>query len=130
MGQRAGMSPDHRNAVEMSESGKSGPEMTYGLLLLSALALLPASCGPEYVGLSQARAIEAAKAYVVREDYGGDEPLFYRNTGNRPAAVRRTRDPGGRRAWLVRFDDFQAMGKHCVTVRRTSVHVLAQGTAC
>jgi hypothetical protein len=33
-------------------------------------------------------------------------------------------------AWFVRFDDLQAMRKRCVTVRRTSEHVLAQRTAC
>jgi hypothetical protein len=104
--------------------------VTYGLALLSALALLPAGCGPEYAGISQARAIHAAKAYVVREVYRGDEPLFVRNTGNTPAAVRRARDPRGQRASFVRFDDLQAMRKRCVTVRRTSAHVLAQRSAC
>src|SRR3954447_11099909 len=80
--------------------------------------------------ISRASAIQAAKTYVVREDYRRDEPLFYRNTGNRPAAVRRTRDANGRRAWFVRFDDCQAMHKHCVMVRRVSAHVLTRRTAC
>jgi len=105
--------------------------MTYGLVLLSAsVALLSASCGADYAGISRVSAIQAAKTYVVREDYRRDEPLFYRNTGNRPAAVRRTRDASGQRAWFVRFDDFQAMHKHCVMVRRISAHVLTRRTAC
>ena len=100
------------------------------ILLLLMVPLLPASCGTEYAGISRARAVEAAKAHVVRVDYRSDEPLFYRNTGDRPAAVLRTRDAGGHRVWFVRFDDFQAMRKSCVTVRRNANRVIASGAAC
>jgi hypothetical protein len=99
-------------------------------LLLPAIALLPLSCATDYAGLSRARAVEAAKGYVVREDYRGDEPLFYRNTGNRPATVLRTRDASGHRSWFVRFDDFQAMRRNCVTVRRSSSRLIISGTPC
>ena len=100
------------------------------VLLAGALALIPTSCGGEYAGISRASAVNAAKAYAVRVDYRGDEPLFYRNTGDRPASVQRARDVSGHRFWFVRFDDSQAMRSHCVSVRRGSSHVVATGTAC
>ena len=100
------------------------------VLLAGALALIPASCGSEYAAISRASAINAAKVYVVRVDYRGDEPLFYRNTGDRPVSVRQARDVSGRQLWFVRFDDYQAMRRHCVSVRRGSSHVVTRGTAC
>jgi hypothetical protein len=99
-------------------------------LLVPVVALLPLSCGTQYAGISKTSAVEAAKAYVVRMDYRGDEPGFYRNTGNRPTVVRRTRDTSGNRSWFVRFDDLQAMHNHCVTVRRSSARVITKGAAC
>jgi hypothetical protein len=104
--------------------------MSSRVLLVGALALLSASCGSESASVSRASAIKAAKAYVVRVDYRGDEPLFYRNTGNRLVSVRRTRDASGHQQWVVRFDDFQAMRRHCVSVRRNSSRLVATGTAC
>jgi hypothetical protein len=100
------------------------------VLLGGALGLLLASCGSESTGVPRASAIKAAKAYVVRVDYRGDEPLFYRNTGNRPVSVRRTRDLRNHQHWVVRFDDFQSMRRHCVSVRRSSSRLVATGTAC
>jgi hypothetical protein len=123
------MSPEGKRGRDLGDREKWA-KMTYGLVLLSALALLSASCGSDYGGISRASAVEAAKTYVVREDYRRDEPLFYRNTGNRPAALRRTRDASGQRAWFVRFDDFQAMHKHCVMVRCTFEQVLTRWTPC
>lgn len=100
------------------------------VLLFGAVALLPGSCGSDYAGLPRASAIKAAKAYVIRVDYRGDEPLFYRNTGNRPVSVQRTRDTKGRQQWVIRFDDFQAMHRHCVSVHRSSSRLVATSTAC
>jgi hypothetical protein len=80
--------------------------------------------------VSRARAVEEAKAFVVRVDYGGDEPLFYRNTGDRPVVVRPTTEAGGHRSWFIRFDDSEAMRTHCVIVRRSSPRVITRGTAC
>jgi hypothetical protein len=99
-------------------------------LLLLALALFPASCSSEYAGISRASAVGAAKAYVVRVDYRGDEPLFYRNTGNKPTVVRHAEDTRGQRACFVRFDDFQAQQRRCVTVRRTPRRVVTKSIAC
>jgi hypothetical protein len=100
------------------------------VLALATLALLPLSSGSEYAGISRAEAVRAARAYVVRVDYRGNEPLFYRNTGNRPAAVLRTSDATGKRAWFVRFDDLQAMHKNCVIVRRGLTRVITRGATC
>ena len=113
-----------------ASAGNSVEAMLSRVLLSGALALLPASCGSEHVGLTRASAIKAAKAYVVRVDYRGNEPLFYRNTGNRPASVRRARDAQGHQQWLIRFDDFQAMRRHCVSVRRNSSRLVATGISC
>jgi len=104
--------------------------MLIGLVLVALIALFPLSSGSEYGGLSRARAVEAAKNYVVQADYSGDGALFYRNTGNRPTAVRRTRDIAGHQWWFVRFDDFQAMNRSCVTVRRSSSRLVSRATAC
>ena len=103
--------------------------MVSRLLLVAVIALLPFRCGADDAGISRPDAVEAARAYVVRADYGGDGPLFYRNTGNAPTIVRQTVDRAGDRWWFVRFDDFQAMQRHCVKVRRAS-DVVAEGTAC
>jgi hypothetical protein len=112
-----------------SETGNSLIGMLFGLVLVAVIALFPSS-GTEYAGLSRERAVKAAKNYVVQTDYGGDVALFYRNTGNRPTAVRRTRDFLGHQWWFVRFDDFQAMDTSCVTVRRVSSRVVRRATAC
>jgi len=100
------------------------------VLLSAALALLPASCGSESAGVPRASAIKVAKAYVVRVDYRGDEPLFYRNTGDRPVSVWRSRDARGHQQWVVRFDDLQTMQRHCASVRRSSSRLVATGIAC
>jgi hypothetical protein len=105
-------------------------QMASRVLVLATLALSPLSSGSDYAGISRAEAVRAARAYVVRVDYRGNEPLFYRNTGNRPAAALRTSDATGRRAWFVRFDDLQAMHKNCVTVRRGLARVITRGTTC
>lgn len=99
------------------------------VLLVAVMALLPFRCGAEDAEISRANAIQAARAYVVHADYGGDHPLFYRNTGNAPTVVRQTVDKAGNRWWFVRFDDLQAMQRHCVKVRRRS-DVVVEGTAC
>ncbi len=98
------------------------------LLLGAALAMIAG--GGTYGGIAKARAVEAAKAYVVRVDYRGNERLFYRDTGSRPAVVRRARDAGGRRAWFVRFDDFQTSSRYCVTVRRHAVRLITRPARC
>jgi hypothetical protein len=99
-------------------------------LLVPLIALSPFSCGNEHAGLSRAAAVKAAKDYVVRVDYRSDEPLFYRNTGNRRTVVRSTRDASGHPSWSVRFDDLQAMHRYCITARRDSPRVMTRGTAC
>jgi hypothetical protein len=100
------------------------------LLLVSVIALLPLRCGNEYAGLPRASAVKAAKTYVVRVHYRGEVTLFYRNTGDTPAAVRKTKDENGDRWWFIRFDDNQALNTYCVNVRRGPSRVIISDTAC
>jgi hypothetical protein len=64
-----------------------------------------------YAGLTRAQAARVAKRAVIRSDYGGDAPLFYRNLWD--TQMRRTRDAAGRRSWLVKFYDAQALRSSC-----------------
>ena len=102
----------------------------YRLLVFASVGSVLLSCGVQHTGISKARAVKAAKAYVVRVDYRGNEPLFYRNTGNRPTVVLQTTDASGQRSWFIRFDDLQAMHEHCVHVRGSSTRVIARAANC
>ena len=64
-----------------------------------------------YAGLTRAQAARVAKRAVIRSDYCGDAPLFYRNLWD--TQMRRTRDAVGRRSWLVKFYDAQALRSSC-----------------
>src|SRR5438046_576424 len=100
------------------------------VLVVLMLVLVACSSAEAYAGLSKARAISVARTHVIRVDYRGDTALFHRNTGNRPTVVRRSATPDDRPAWFIRFDDWQAMRKSCVTVRGDSSRVIACTTHC
>jgi hypothetical protein len=79
--------------------------------------------GPTYASIRQGAALQRARQVVVSSEYGGDEPLFYRNTG--AAAITQRARMGGHKAWLVRFEDNQVPKVSCVAVRRSASGVVA-----
>jgi hypothetical protein len=79
--------------------------------------------GPTYASIRQGAALQRARQVVISSEYGGDEPLFYRNTGD--AAITQRARMGGHKAWLVRFEDNQVPKMSCVTVRRRTSGVVA-----
>jgi hypothetical protein len=83
----------------------------------------PKRSGPTYAGIRQGEALQRARHVVISSEYGGDEPLFYRNTGD--AAITRKTRIGGRFAWLVRFEDNQVPKVSCVAVTRRASGLLA-----
>lgn len=64
-----------------------------------------------YAGLTRSEALRVTVRRVIRRDYGGDGPLFYRNLWDKQ--MRRTREAAGPRAWLVKFYDAQALRSSC-----------------
>jgi hypothetical protein len=84
----------------------------------------PKRSGPNYAGIRQGEALRRARQVVITSrKYGGDEPLFYRNTGD-AAITQRTRI-GGHSVWLVRFEDGQVQRVMCVAVRRRPSSLIA-----
>jgi hypothetical protein len=84
----------------------------------------PARFGPSYAGIRQGKALHRARQLVIStRKYGGDDPLFYRNTGD--AAITRTTRIGGHSAWLIQFEDGQVQRVMCVAVRRRASRVIA-----
>jgi hypothetical protein len=79
--------------------------------------------GPTYASIRQGAALQRARQVVISSEYGGDEPLFYRNTGD--AAITQRARMGGHKAWLVRFEDNQVPKMSCVAVRRSASGVIA-----
>lgn len=78
--------------------------------------------GPTYASIRQGAALQRARQVVIGSEYGGDEPLFYRNTGD--AAITQRARMGGHKAWLVRFEDNQVPKMSCVAVRRSASGVI------
>jgi hypothetical protein len=68
-------------------------------------------------------AAKGARQVVISSEYSGDEPLFYRNTGD--AAITQRAMIGAHKAWLVRFEDNQVPKMACVAVRRRASGVIA-----
>lgn len=83
----------------------------------------PTRSGPTYAGITQGEALRRARQVVISSEYGGDEPLFYRNTGD--AAITQRSRIGGHIAWLVRLEDNQVPKMSCVAVRRRASGVIA-----
>jgi hypothetical protein len=83
----------------------------------------PTQFGPTYAGITQGQALRRAREVVITNEYGGDAPLFYRNTGD-AAIIQRTR-MGGHNGWLVRFEDGQVPNMSCVAVRRRASRLIA-----
>jgi hypothetical protein len=83
----------------------------------------PSRFGPTYAGITEGEALRRARQVVISSEYGGDEPLFYRNTGD--AAITQRSAIGGQKAWLVRFEDGQVPRMSCVAVRRRASGVIA-----
>jgi len=85
--------------------------------------------GPTYADIRQGAALQRARQVVISSEYGGDEPLFYRNTGD--AAITQRSTMGGHKAWLVRFEDGQVPKMSCVAVRhRASGEIAANQVRC
>jgi hypothetical protein len=72
-----------------------------------------------YAGLARAEALAWSGRMVIRVNYRGDVALFNRNLSD--VQTRRTRDAEGRRAWLVKFYDGQALRSSCAYARRGQV---------
>jgi len=72
-----------------------------------------------YAGLARAEALTWTGQRVIRVNYRGDVALFNRNLSD--VQARRTRDAAGRRAWLVKFYDGQALRSSCAYAWRGQV---------
>jgi hypothetical protein len=88
----------------------------------------PTRLGPTYAGITEGEALRRARRVVISSEYGGDEPLFYRNTGD--AAITERSMIGDQKAWLVRFEDSQVPRMSCVAVRRASGVIAANEVGC
>lgn len=116
---RDGESQSHRPT-----SPKRAATTTTATSTIFRIDTRPARSGPSYAGIRQGEALQRARQVVISsKNYGGDEPLFYRNTGD--AAITQRTTIGGHRAWLVRFEDNQVQRMSCVAVRRRASGVIA-----
>jgi hypothetical protein len=88
------------------------------VVLLGSGCRIYRSAAP-YAGLTRVEALRWAGRKVIRVDYGGDVPLFNRNLSD--VQTRRTPDVAGRRAWLVKFYDAQALRSSCAYAWRGPV---------
>jgi hypothetical protein len=84
-------------------------------LMVGAIALATVACSrnSEWAGLTKVQAVDAAKKEAIRSDYDGDGVLFNRNLWS---VESRNAKAGGRKVWLVKFYDAQALKASCAYV--------------
>ncbi len=97
---------------------KQGATTTTPLSTVLRVDSRPTGFGPTYASIRRGAALQRARQIVISSEYGGDAPLFYRNTGD--AATTQRARIGGHKAWLVRFEDNQVPKMSCVAVRRSA----------
>lgn len=112
-----------REGQSQNKSAKQAATTTTASRTVFRVDDRPTRFGPTYAGITQGEALQRARQVVVSSEYGGDEPLFYRNTGD--AAITRRSTIGGYKTWLVRFEDGQVPKMSCVAVRRRASGVIA-----
>ncbi len=90
----------------------SGVMRMPSVIMISSLAVAIAGCAgaTQWAGLTKAQAIDAAKEEAIRSDYRGDASRFSRNLWDIDTR-RSTFD--GRKVWLVKFYDGQALKAAC-----------------